>query len=103
MRDTLAMTAAQIDAGLALDGLGQRRVPPEELAEIRRDARPLVERQCICPNQHKPDAQGFIITSPSCSFHGLEARIKAMPVPMGEERPLSEVHMHTERPCSNMR
>ena len=77
-------TDAQIDALIALEGHGERRVPAEEL-------RPLVERECICTNHHQPDAMGFIWTSPACGFHGLEARVRAIPPPIDENAPLREV------------
>jgi hypothetical protein len=36
------------------------------------DAGPLVQRQCICPNQHKA-VNGIVITSPACLEHGLRS------------------------------
>lgn len=36
--------------------------------------RPVVEKGCICPNGHEPDAQGLIFTSPSCIEHGCRTR-----------------------------
>jgi hypothetical protein len=36
------------------------------------DAGPLVQRQCICPNQHKA-VNGVVITSPACLEHGLRS------------------------------
>jgi hypothetical protein len=35
---------------------------------------PIVKTQCICPNQGKPDRDGFIVTSPACMMHGLRSR-----------------------------
>ena len=75
-------TDAQIDALLELDGRGQRRGP----AEVLVDERPRVERECLCPNNHEPGADGFIVTAPSCAFHGFEARIlAARPVTIDSE------------------
>ena len=82
--NVLDWTMAQLDAGLELDGLGTRRLTPAELA----GQRPQVERECLCRNHHEP-LDGFIYTSPACSFHGYEARIKAMPAPMDEDRPIA--------------
>ena len=37
---------------------------------------PIVKTRCICPNQGKPDADGYIVYSPSCmvSGHGIRTR-----------------------------
>ena len=37
---------------------------------------PTVKTRCICPNQGKPDADGYIVYSPSCmvSGHGIRTR-----------------------------
>ncbi len=32
-------------------------------------ARPTIERECICRNNHEPDEHGFIYLSPSCLVH----------------------------------
>ena len=34
------------------------------------DARPLVQRECICPNHHNP-VDGIVVSSPACLEHGL--------------------------------
>jgi hypothetical protein len=64
-----ALTRAQLGASLALDG--QRLLSEAEVAAMRDKGVPLVQRGCICPNQHRPDKDGFITTSPSCVIHGL--------------------------------
>ena len=57
-------TEAQIEAALELDGLGHKLATPEK-QELR-----AVSQGCICPNNHEPDKDGFIVTSPSCLLHG---------------------------------
>jgi len=69
---------AQIEAMLELDGLGQRIVSPDELAEMHEQDAPAVKRGCICPNGHKPDESGLIFTSPSCELHGCRSRFVVM-------------------------
>ncbi|MGB8481741.1 MAG: hypothetical protein WCE63_23305 [Acidobacteriaceae bacterium] len=46
-----------------------------ELPKLRRERRqaeklrPIVARQCICPNAGQADAEGYIRTSPACEVH----------------------------------
>ena len=61
---TMTWTPAQLEAALLLDGGTQRIVKPEE--------RP--SSVCICRNEHKPDSEGLIYTSPACTIHGLKSR-----------------------------
>lgn len=48
-------------------GLGRKR-KDALLARTQEDV-PLVARECICPNLHRP-INGYIISSPSCTLHG---------------------------------
>jgi hypothetical protein len=71
---TPTWTPAQIEAMLALDGGTQRLVKPEEIAAMKEAARPAVSKGCICTNNHQPDSEGLIFTSPACAIHGLKSR-----------------------------
>ena len=65
---------AQIEAALELDGLGQHILSPDELAEMHKQDALAVRKGCICVNQHEPDENGLIFTSPSCELHGCRTR-----------------------------
>jgi hypothetical protein len=47
------------------DVMGYVRPP-----EPKKVPQPAVQRECICRNHHRPDAAGFVYTSPSCLRHG---------------------------------
>lgn len=58
-----------------------------------------VRTGCICPNGHQPDANGFVITSPSCQDHGCRSRFIPM-TRMTQQSARTVGIIHSRRPNS---
>ena len=80
-------TEEQIEAMIEL-GVPDDSAPAEP-------TRPVVATQCICPNNHEPDAHGMLITSPSCQLHGCRSRfIPVSRLTQQSARTVGVIHSH---------